>query len=270
MKFASRLTKTKVFFLLLITVFIFSTMTVIAAIPTLTVELEGGNSNTSNLRLYEQGVVTVTWNVNVTDFDDDDISFSYVDEDGNPIDFLTIDFWNPGGFGNQSIDRFFLNDSQIYTRDQKTHEFRIIAPNRKWHGGWRTITGEMIVTIREDAVDQGNTATSLTFTFGHKCTCRLTPEKYYLSHGQSMRISVDWLQSLTRKNKAKSLNDFFYSAAETGGGLSNLRPDPWFSRSQLVTLTAPATGSGTLVVGIHENVAPAGNDEGSIEIRYGP
>ncbi len=258
MRFLNRFATPGVVLGLLIAVFILPTKTVMAATATTSVELVDGNSNTSNLRLSEQAIVTVTWDVNVTDFDDKDISITHLDDDGNPIDFSVIDWWAPG-----VAARYFT------VVDQKTYKFDVRAPIRQWHGGWVMVTGTMIVTIRQDAVDQGNAATSLTFTFGKKCSGFLLPEKTYLRNGESMMISLSWVGSITG-NKATSLNNLTY-LGPPGGGLSDLRQDPMFRRHQLVTLTAPpAPASGQITIVLNENVVPEGNDSDSLTIRFGP
>ena len=172
---------------------------------------------------------------------------------------------------DESVDGFAYNDLTI-TVDGGTFNifdttfFRYSGNN--WRVGFFLPSlggGTVTVTVREDAVTQGNDETTATFNWGDgpagiPVTLTANPSSTYPN--QTVTITAEFDQSVT----GLLLSDFSTSA----GTLSNLQGS---GTTWTVDLALPATGTGTATVTLAADavtVGGLGNVEATVDVDYDP
>ena len=163
---------------------------------------------------------SIVWDESVTDFDMSDVS----------VDVGTLS--NFAGTGT------------TYTVD-------ITAP--------ATGSGNITLTIAEDAVDAGNAEATVTVAYSALPTATVTFDPASVRNGRATEATIEWSESVT----GFSLADV---SVDTGA-LSNFAGT---GDTYTVDVTAPATGTGNITLTLRADAVDVGNAEATAVVSYSP
>lgn len=118
--------------------------------------------------------------------------------------------------------------------------------------------GDIVITVGEDTVNEGNDETAITLTSVGRLTPTITPRQAFIRSGQSTVVDVTFTENVT----GLALNDFTVDV----GTVSNLTGS---DDTYEVTVTAPAAGDGAITLTLREDATQPQNHEATTTIQYG-